>query len=130
MRFSCTPQGNIFLFNPHKFEISVYQDTRPLKKLTGKSELFVPLRVPDASAERIALRFPFLTILESGERLYVTVMRPDGEGPNDLIVYENDKPIATLPMAGMARAVDLQGRLYCAVETDFPKLIRYIVSEK
>lgn len=130
LRFSCSPQGDSFLFNPHKFEIFVYRDSRLLKKLAGKSDLFVPLRVPDASSERVAIRFPFLTVLESGDKLFVTVMRPDGEGPNDLIVYENDKPVASLPIAGMPRAVDSQGRLYCAVETDFPKLVRYIASEK
>ncbi|MGB7297632.1 MAG: 6-bladed beta-propeller [Candidatus Aminicenantales bacterium] len=130
MRFSCSPQGDIFVFNPHKFEISVYRESRLLKKLTGKSDLFVPLRVPEASARRIALRFPFLTILKSGNRLYVTVFRPEGEGPNDLIVFEDDKPVASLPITGMPRAVDGQGRLYCAQETDFPRLARYVISEK
>ena len=130
MRFSCSPQGHVFLFNPHKFEISVYRDSRLLKKLAGKSELFVPLRVPHASTERIGLRFPFLTILESGSRLYVTAMEPEGEGPNELIVYENDKPVGSLPVVGMPRAVDSQGRIYCAVETDFPQLVRYVISEK
>ena len=130
MRFSCSPQGDIFLFNPHKFEISIYRDTRLLKKLAGKSDLFVPLQVPEASARRMALRFPFLTILEFGQRLYVTVFRPDGEGPNELIVYENDKAIGSVPVVGMPRAVDSQGRLYCAQETDFPRLVRYVVGEK
>ena len=127
MRFSCSPQGDIFLFNPHKFEISVYRDSRLLKKLTGKSDLFEPLRVPEANSQRIALRFPFLTILESGNRLYVTVLRTGGEGDNELIVYENDKPVGSVPVAGMPRAVDSQGRIYCAVETDFPRLVRYVV---
>jgi hypothetical protein len=127
MRFSCSPQGDIFLFNPHKFEISVYRDSRLLKTLTGKSELFVPLQVPQASAKMMSLRFSFLTILESGDRLYVTVMRTGGEGPNDLIVYENDKPVGSLPVTGMPRAVDAQGRIYCAEETDFPRLARYLV---
>jgi hypothetical protein len=71
--------------------------------------------------------FPFLTILESGNRLYVTVLRPGGEGANELIVHENDKPVATLPVAGMPRAVDSQGRIYCAEETDFPRLTRYVL---
>ena len=127
MRFSCSPQGDIFLFNPHKFEISVYRDTRLLKKVPGKSDLFEPLRVPEASAQRMALRFPFLTILEFGQRLYVTVFRPDGEGPNELIVYENDKAIGSVPVVGMPRAVDSEGRIYCAQETDYPRLVRYVV---
>ena len=127
MRFSCSPGGNIFLFNPHKFEISVYRDSRLVRKVAGKSDIFEPTRIPQASAQRIALVFPFLTILESGNRLYVTVLRPGGEGANELIVHENDKPVATLPVAGMPRAVDSQGRIYCAEETDFPRLTRYVL---
>ena len=134
MRFSCSPKGDIFLFNPHKFEISVYRDSRLLKKVTGKSELFKPLEIPQASSQRIALRFPFLTILESGNRLYVTVFRAvhkEGEeGPNELIVYENDKPIGSVPIVGMPRAVDRRGRIYCAQESDFPRMVRYVFDEK
>lgn len=129
MRFSCSPQGDIFLFNPHKFEISIYRDTRLLKKIAGKSNLFVPLRVPHVSAERMGFRFPFLTILESGSRLYVTVREPEGEQPNELIVYESDKPAGSVPVVGMPRAVDSQGRIYCADETVFPRLVRYVVSD-
>jgi len=127
MRFSCSPGGDIFLFNPHKFEISVYRDSRLIRKVEGKSDIFEPTRIPQASAQRIALVFPFLTILESGNRLFVTVLRPGGEGPNELTVFENDKPVASLPVAGMPRAVDSKGRIYCAEETDFPRLVRYVV---
>ena len=127
MRFSCSPGGDIFLFNPHKFEISVYRDSRLVRKVGGKSEIFEPTRIPQASSQRIALVFPFLTILESGSRLYVTVLRPGGEGVNELIIYENDKPVASLPVAGMPRVLDSKGRIYCAQETDFPRLVRYFV---
>lgn len=130
LRFSCSARGSIFLFNPHKFEIFVYRDSQLVKRITGKSELFVPLWIPHVSSQRVALRFPFLTMLEFGERLYVTVLRPEGEGPNDLFVFENDRPVASLPVVGMPRAVDSQGRLYCAVETDFPRLVRYVISEE
>ncbi len=127
MRFSCSPGGDIFLFNPHRFEISVYRDSRLVRKVEGKSDIFEPTRIPQASSQRIALVFPFLTILESGSRLFVTVLKPGGEGANELIVYENDKPIGSLPVAGMPRAVDSQGRIYCAEETNFPRLVRYVV---
>ena len=84
-------------------------------------------RIHQASTQRIALVFPFLTILESGSRLYVTVLRQGGEGPNELIVYENDKPVGILPVGSMPRAVDSQGRIYCAEESDYPRLVRYVV---
>jgi hypothetical protein len=44
-----------------------------------------------------------------------------------LIVYENDKPVGILPVGGMPRAVDSQGRIYCAEESDYPRLVRYVV---
>jgi hypothetical protein len=130
LRFSVSASGRIFLYNPHKFEISVYSDGKLEKKLSGKSDLYVPARVPQVSSERIALVFPFVTVLEFRERLYITVSRVGAAGPNELIVYEKDKPVASLPVTGMPRAIDRQGRLYCAVETDFPRMVRYVVEEK
>jgi hypothetical protein len=129
LRFSCSPEGDIFVFDPHKFEISVYKDFRLAMKLTGKSDLFEPVRIAHSSSERVGMVFPFLSVLKHGERLYVTVMRPPtkGEGPNELIVYENDKPVGSLPVAGMPRAIDSQGRIYCADEDDYPRLVRYVV---
>jgi hypothetical protein len=130
MRFSVSASGRIFLYNPHKFEISVYGHGKLEKKLAGKSDLYVAARVPQASSQRIALIFPYLTVLEFGERLYVTVYGKGGEGPNELIIYEKDRPVASLPVSGMPRAIDRQGRLYCAEETDFPRVVRYTLHEK
>ncbi|MEW5900059.1 MAG: 6-bladed beta-propeller [Acidobacteriota bacterium] len=130
MRFSVSPSGRIFLYNPHKFEISVYNEGKLEKKLPGKSDLYVPARVPQASSQRIALVFPFLTVLEFGDRLYVTVLRVGAKGPNELIVYEKDRRVGSLQMSGMPRAIDQQGRLYCALETDFPRMVRYTLEER
>jgi hypothetical protein len=132
LRFSCSRDGTIFVANPHKFEISVYKNAGLTKKIGGKSDLFEPVRVPQSSPERVAMVFPFLTVVEFGERLYVTVMRPatQGEGPNELIIYEKDQRAGSLPIVGMPRTVDDRGRLYCSVDTPFPRLIRYEVTGK
>ncbi len=132
LRFNCSPDGTIFIFNPHKFEIYIYRNAKLIKKVEGKSDLFEPVRVPQSSSERVAMVFPFLTVLEFGERLYVTIMRPatKGEGSNELIIYEGDKPVGTLAVDGMPRAVDSKGRLYVAEEADFPRMKRYQVLEK
>jgi hypothetical protein len=130
MRFSCSKDGHIFVFNPHKFEISFYRNGRLEKKLAGKSDIFEPAKIAHASSQRIGIVFPFVTVLESGNRLYVSVMRVGEEGPNELIIYEGDKSLATMAVNGLPRAIDSKGRLYCAVETDYPRLVRYAVNEK
>lgn len=130
LRFSCSRQGRIFIFNPHKFEIRVYKDGQFVKALEGKSNLFEPARIPQASKQQMAIIFPFLTVLEFEERLYVTVMRTGGEGANELLIYENDKQVGTLAVDGLPRAVDQEGRLYCAEEAEFPRVVRYLVKAK
>lgn len=132
LRLSCSPDGRIFVFNPHKFEIYIYENAKLINRLEGKSELFEPARVQRAKAGQVAMMFPMLTILEFGDRLYISVNRPPtaGEGPNELIVYEDDKRVGGLPIAGMPKAIDRYGRLYCSEETGFPRLVRYVIQEK
>ncbi len=132
LRFSCTRDGSVFVVNPHKFEIRIYRDAGLVKKIEGKSALFEPVRVPQSSSERVAMIFPFLTVIEFGDRLYVTVMRPatQAEGPNELIIYEHGHRAGSLPIVGLPRALDDRGRIYCSLDSPFPRLIRYVVTGK
>ncbi len=132
LRFSCDPEGRIFVFNPHRFEISVYENAKLITRLPGKSELFEPAGVKRSSSQQVAMVFPLVTILRFGGRLYVTVKRPGtaGEGPNEMIIYENERRVGASSIAGIPKAIDRFGRIYCGEEEGFPRLIRYIVQEK
>lgn len=130
MRFNTSPEGRIFVLNPHRFEVSVFEKGKLVKKLAGKSDLFQPAWIQSESSQRMAVIFPWVSALESGNRYYLAVYRVGGKEQNELIIYENEGPVGSLRVDGFPRAVDGQGRLYFADETAFPRMIRYTVSEK
>lgn len=129
--FNSSSDGSIFVINPHRFEVSIYKDAKLTGKFEGQSGLFEPARVQTAEGG-MSIFFPYLTVLKSGDRLYVTVRRRrmKKHEQNEMIVYENNRRVGSLSMPGMPRAIDGQGRLYCSEETDFPRLVRYVVREK
>jgi len=45
-------------------------------------------------------------------------------------VFENSKFITSLQVNGYAYAIDKKGRLYFSEESDYPKMVRYYVSEE
>lgn len=132
LRFNTGADGSIYVFNPHRFEVLIFRNGQLEQKIAGKSDLFAPARVMRASIGNVGFGFPLLTMLAAGDRLYVTVMRsPRKEGaPNEMIVYEKGERVGSVAIAGLPKAIDAQGRLYCSDETDFPKMVRYIVKQK
>jgi len=132
MLFSSSPDGSIYVLNPHRFEVSIFKDAKLIGEVEGRSDLFEPVRVTPPVQGGFSIFFPILTVLKSGERLYVTVRHRafKKDEQNEMIVYENNKRVGSLTLPGMPLAIDGQGRLYCSEETDFPRLARYVVREK
>jgi len=133
LRFSVGLDGRVFVFNPHRFQVLIYRNAKFETKVEGKSDLFVPAQVAHANSESIGMVFPFLTIFGTGDRLYVTVQRSPlkkEKGQNEMIIYEKGERVGSLGLSGQPMAIDAQGRLYCSEETDFPRLVRYVVREK
>jgi len=133
LRFSVGLDGRVFVFNPHRFQVLIYRNAKFETKVEGKSDLFVPAQVAHANSESIGMVFPFLTIFGTGDRLYVTVQRSPlkkEKGQNEMIIYEKGERVGSLGLSGQPMAIDAQGRLYCSEETDFPRVVRYIVKEK
>jgi hypothetical protein len=122
--------GKIYIVNPHEYKISVYKENEAIGIIKRESESFSPATVTESTDGKINFRFPGATVLEHKNRLYVTLQGPDPDAPDHLEIFEKDKYIASLEVKGLAFAVDRKGRLYYAVEEDFPKLVRYTVREK
>lgn len=129
MRFDSSKDGNLFVLNPHKYEIFVFKDAKLIKKIKGKNEAFKPLWLGQTK-EQISIVFPVVYVLEYGNRLYITI-RGRGRYPqNQLEIFENNKAIAALTVGGFAYAIDKKGRIYFVEEEDFPKVVRYSLIEK
>ncbi len=122
--------GKIYVVNPHKYEISIYEENETLGIIKRESESFSPVTVSESPDGRINFRFPAASALEHKNRLYVTLDGPEPDAPDHLEIFEKDKYIGSLEVKGLAFAIDRKGRLYYAVEEDFPKLVRYTVREK
>lgn len=134
-RADITRDGRIYLVNPHKYEIRVYEDKKVHHVIKEESEFFTPFKVvvsekSDDGVQRIGMRFPYISVLDYGNKLYVTMMAWDEEELNHLDVFENEKLVASQKIAGFAHAIDNKGRLYLVEEEDYPRVVRLSVVYK
>jgi len=131
MRMDGLGDGKIFIPNPHRYEINIYEKNKFAWSLKGKNKAFEPLMITKAKPQGIGIIFPTVSALEYKERVYVTFKTLlDEEVPNQLDVFEKGVPIASLDVDGFAYAIDKEGRLYFVEEEDFPKIVRYTLSKK
>jgi hypothetical protein len=134
-RADITRDGRIYLVNLHKYEIRVYEDKKVHHFIREESEFFTPFKVvvrekTDNGAQRISMRFPYVSVIEHGKRLFVTMMVMEEDEPNHLDVFENEKLIFSQKIIGFTHAIDKKGRLYLVEEEDFPRVVRVTVVYK
>ncbi len=130
IRFDCSPDGKVFLVNPHKYEIWIYANGKLEAKIRGQSKRFQPMTIRvsgEGEKKRMSLIWPYVTVLEHKRRLFAGIRYFGREGKNHLEIFEAEKSAAILEIIGMPYAVDGQGRLYMAEQTPFPRMVRYRV---
>ena len=134
MRMDGSGDGKLFVLNPHRYEISVYEKNKFTGSLKGKNKAFEPLRITQSNLPGIGIVFPTVSALEYKDRVYITLLNIkkllDEEVPNQLDIFEKGVPIASLEVDGFAYAIDQEGRLYFTEEEDFPRVVRYILKRK
>jgi len=121
--FSCSKDGRIFVLNPYRYEVLVFKDKKLESKLTGNSEIFEPLSQRGRNfISTAAMIFP------AAKYLLVYLESPKNqEHMADLFL--NGKQVGSLKLPGELKACDYQGKLYLAIQEEFPKLIRCSVAE-
>lgn len=129
-RADLSKDGNIFLANPHIYEIRVYENRVLRQVIKHDSDFFSPLMIKPADEGRISMVFPWVSVLKHRNRIYVNMKELAQENLNKLDVFENDVFITSLETEGFAYAIDKKGRLYFAEEKEFPKVARYSLKEK
>jgi len=131
MRIDGSGDGKLFVLNPHRYEINIYEKNKFVGLLKGKNKAFEPLRITKSNLPGIGIVFPTVSALEYKERVYVTFRTLlNREVPNQLDIFEKGVPIASLDVDGFAYAIDKEGRLYFVEEEDFPKVVRYTPKKK
>lgn len=129
-RASRSRSGKIYIMNPHKFEIRVYEENEVKRVIKHESEFFSSATVKEYEGGEVSFRFPGAFALEHKNRLYVTLQGLDEDAGWQLDIFENDEYIASLEVNGLAFAVDQKGRLYFSEEEEFPRVVRYSVELK
>lgn len=131
MRMDGSGEGKIFVLNPHRYEINIYEKNKFVGLLKGKNKAFEPLRIARSDPQGIGIIFPTASAFEYKERVYVTFRTLlNREVPNQLDIFEKGVSIASLDVDGFAYAIDKEGRLYFVEEEDFPKVVRYTPKKK
>jgi hypothetical protein len=125
MRCNSSGGGRILLTNPHRYEISLFQDGQQLGSIKGKNDAFRPTFVTKSNIGSFGVAFPYLHIIEYQNTLYVCIRALDRDADNSLDVFENGNQITTLTVTGIPYVADAQGRLYFVEEEEFPRVVRY-----
>jgi hypothetical protein len=134
-RSDITRDGRIYLVNLHKYEIRVYEDKKVHHVIKEESEFFTPFKVvvsekTDDGVQRIGMRFPYISVIEHGKRLYVTMMAWEEDELNHLNVFENEELIASQKIVGFVHTIDKKGHLYLVEEEDYPRVVRVTIAYK
>jgi len=126
--FSTSKTGRVYVLNPHRYEISIFEKGRLTGVLKGKSDIFEKADSPTQARGR-AFLFPAAFIQSAGERTYVTIRKPMAKTGHEMDVFEGGRQIGCLTVSGLPWAIDQQGRLYFEEEEDYPRIVRYIVEK-
>ena len=134
-RADITRDGRIYLVNLHQYEIRVYENNKIDHVIKEESEFFTPFKIIFSNkgkdgVQRVGMRFPYVSVLECGKKLYVSIMSWEEDELNHLDVFENEKLIASQKITGFVHTIDKKGRLYLVEEEDFPRVVRASVEFK
>lgn len=122
MVFDCARDGKIFILNPYRYEVSIFQANRVETIIKGESPLFKPLQQMGRGFVSTAAH-----IVKSGDYVFVAFQNPDRKAQKKMDVFKGGQQIGTLDVSGTPFVVDAQGRIYFAEEDVFPKVSRYII---
>ena len=121
--FSCSKDGRIFVLNPYRYEVLVFKDKKLESKLTGNSEIFEPL------SQRGRLFISTAAMIFPAARYLLVYLESPKNQEHMADLFLNGKQVGNLKLPGELKACDYQGKLYLAIQEEFPKLIRCSVAE-
>lgn len=119
--------GKMFVMNPHRYEIRVYEGRELTRLIRHESRFFQPVKIRKRRIY-VSMLFPWVPVFEHENRLYVTMRAMEEDAQNQLDVFEDYECVASLKVEGLPYAIDREGRLYFAEEEGFPRVARYSVA--
>lgn len=123
--FNCSRDGRIFVMNPHKYEIKVFQNRFLKHTMSGKSDVFRPVTKMGRGLVTTAAH-----IIASGKYVFIKLQGFVPKGGNRLDVFENGIQEGSIEIHGIPRASDAQEHIYIVEDEDYPKIVRYRVIDQ
>jgi hypothetical protein len=119
-------RNKIFVMNPYKYEIRVYEDEKLKSKLTRRSPDYLKPElkeeVPGGFSSVVSGNF----IFEKNNTIYVYY---DGKKTSWLDIFEDGKMIISKEVKGVLSAMDDKGKYYFIESEDYLKICKYSESK-
>jgi len=113
---------NIFVMNPYKYEIWLYEDEILKGRLTRRLPDYLKPELREDAPGGFSAVVSGNFIFEENNTIYVYY---DGEKASWLDVFEDGKLIISKQVKGILSAIDDKGRFYFVESEDYSKICRY-----
>jgi len=122
--------GNLYIVNPYTYEIRIYMAEKLKKLIEHKSDFFVPLQIEPADQGRFSIVYPWVSVLEHKDMIFVCIDKLKTGVSNQLDIFKKSKYYGSLRVNGFAAAIDGEGCFYFVDKEEFPRIIKYSLREK
>lgn len=124
-------KGKIFVFNPHKYELLIFQDDRLIQRIREDIP-YSPLQITKTNIEGgVGFFFENPVVLSHEKTIYVWRIFDFYKEEAKLDIFIDFKYKGSISVGKTRlKAIDSKGRLYFSEEEEYPKLIVYKVRER
>ena len=117
-----TLKEQIYVMNPYKYEIHIYENNKLIDKLSKPTPNYLKPEFKQHESGGFAGFVSGNLFHKIDDKLFVFY---NGKKANWLDIYENQKFLKSLEVKGILCAIDDNSKFYFAEEEDYPKLVVY-----
>lgn len=117
-----TNRNRIFVVNPYKYEICIYENENLKIKLTRRLPDYIKPEIKEEISGGFNAVVSGNFIFEKNNTIFVFY---NGEKASWLDVFEDGKLIISTKVKGTLSAMDNEGKFYFIESADYPKIVRY-----
>ena len=117
-----TNRNRIFVMNPYKYEICIYENENLKIKLTRRLPDYIKPEIKEEISGGFNAVVSGNFIFEKNNTIFVFY---NGEKASWLDVLEDGKLIISTKVKGTLSAMDNEGKFYFIESEDYPKIVRY-----
>lgn len=120
-------ENEIYILNPYRYEIHIYQDTKFNKKISKDTPDYLRPEIKEEVPGGFAGYVSDNLIHKKGNRLFVFF---NGKTSNWLDIYYDEQFVKSINVEGSLKAADNEGKFYFAEGEDYLKLVLYTLAKE